>query len=156
MRNFGVITFALLPLVLAACGPGGLTKSEGGTVLGAVAGGILGNQVGDGSGRVVATAVGAVIGGIVGSEIGRSLDEADRRRAQEAEYRALEYGQTGVASAWKNPDSGRYGNVVPGRPYMNQGQNCREYTHTIYVDGRPQTMRGRACRQQDGTWRNVG
>lgn len=146
----------MLPLALAACGPGGMSKSDGGTVLGAIAGGILGNQIGKGSGKVVATALGAVVGGIVGSEIGRSLDEADRQRASEAEYRALEYGQPGVASPWKNPQSGHYGNVVPGRPYLRQGANCREYTHTIYVDGRPQTMRGSACRQPDGTWRNVG
>lgn len=156
MKMTRVFTLVLLPLLLTGCGAGGMSKTEGGTVLGAVAGGILGNQVGKGSGRVVATAIGAVVGGIVGSEIGRSLDEADRRRAQEAEFRALEYGQPGVASPWRNPNSGRYGNVVPGRPYKLHGQNCREYTHTIYIQGRPETMRGTACRQPDGTWRNVG
>lgn len=151
-----IIILAICSALLAGCGSGGLTKSEGGSLIGAVAGGILGNQVGKGSGRVVATAVGAVIGGIVGSEIGRSLDEADRLRAQEAEYRALEYNDTGVASPWRNQSSGHYGSVVPGRPYLRGGLNCREYTHTIYVQGRPQTMRGTACRQPDGTWRNVG
>lgn len=156
MRITKYLIIALLPLSLAACGPDGLTKAEGGTVIGAVAGGILGNQVGKGQGRLVATAIGAVVGGIVGSEIGRSLDEADRKAAMAAEYRALEHGRSGQATPWKNPDSGRYGNVVPGKPYRLRERNCREYTHTIYIDGRPQTMRGSACRQSDGTWKNVG
>jgi surface antigen len=156
MRFARYVFLASLPFFLLACGQGGLTKSEGGTVVGAVAGGILGNQVGKGKGKVVATAIGAVVGGIVGSEIGRSLDEADRRAAREAEYRALEYGQSGVATPWKNPDSGHYGTVVAGKPYQLRNSNCREYTHTIYVNGKPQTMRGTACRQPDGTWRNIG
>ena len=155
MIQLRIITVAIIPLFLAACGQGGLTKSEGGAVVGAVAGGILGNQIGGGSGKVVATAIGAVIGGVVGSEIGKSLDEADRRRAIEAEYRALEYGQSGQPTAWKNPDNGHYGNVVAGKPYKMKDSHCREYTHTIYINGKPETMRGTACRQPDGTWRSI-
>lgn len=138
---------------LAACGPGGMSKETGGTLAGAVVGGVVGNQFGKGGGRVAATAVGAVLGGIIGSSIGRSLDEMDRRAAAEAEYNALEYGQSGVATSWRNPDSGRYGRVTPGRPYERSGVNCREYEHTVFIDGRPETMRGTACRQPDGTWR---
>ncbi len=41
----------------------------GGTVIGAVAGGILGNQVGRGHGREAATAVGAVVGALAGNRI---------------------------------------------------------------------------------------
>lgn len=40
-----------------------------GQVLGAVAGGVLGNQIGGGNGRVVATTVGAVIGSAIGGEM---------------------------------------------------------------------------------------
>ncbi|MQY51944.1 glycine zipper 2TM domain-containing protein [Rhodocyclus tenuis] len=40
-----------------------------GQALGAVAGGILGNQVGAGNGRVAATAVGAVVGSMVGGNL---------------------------------------------------------------------------------------
>lgn len=140
--------------LVTACGPG--NRAGTGTVVGAVAGGVIGNQIGKGSGQVVATALGAVVGGIVGNEIGRSLDEQDRRRAMEAEYRALEYGQSGAQTPWRNPDSGHYGQVVPGKPYMANNLHCREYSHTVYIDGQPQTMRGKACRQPDGTWRNIG
>jgi surface antigen len=68
---------------------------------------------------------------------------------------ALERGQSGESTPWRNPESGRYGMVVPSRPYRIGAQDCRDYTHTIYIDGRPQTMRSTACRNPDGTWRNV-
>ena len=146
----------LVPLVLAACGEGGLTKQDAGIGIGALAGGVVGNQFGKGDGKVLATALGAVVGGIVGSDIGKSLDDNDRRSAQDAEFSALEHGNSGVGQPWRNPDSGHYGMVVPGKPYKRAEQDCRDYTHTIYIDGKPQTMRGTACRNPDGTWRSVG
>jgi surface antigen len=153
MRGLAVV--ALVPMLVAGCGPEGPTKQDTGLAVGAIAGGILGNQVGRGSGRVLATAVGAVVGGIVGSEIGRSMDQQDRMLAQQAEMNALERGPSGKPVAWRNPDNGRYGEVVPGTPYRRGPEDCRDYTHTVYIDGRPQTMRGTACRNPDGTWRQV-
>ncbi len=44
----------------------------GGTVLGAIIGGVLGNQVGSGDGRKAATVAGAVIGGAVGRNIDKN------------------------------------------------------------------------------------
>jgi surface antigen len=46
--------------------------------------------------------------------------------------------------------------VVPGPAYQDAGRNCRSFSHTIYVDGRPQTARGTACRNPDGTWTSLG
>jgi surface antigen len=137
------------------CGPDGPTKADTGLAVGAIAGGILGNQVGKGSGRVLATVAGAVVGGIVGSEIGRALDRQDQMLAQEAEYEAFEYGTPGERRRWRNPKSGRYGEVIPGERYRRGTADCRDYTHTIYIDGRPQSLRGTACRNPDGTWHNV-
>lgn len=153
MRANITLAALLIPAVLTACGPG--HRAESGTVVGAVAGGLLGSQMGKGKGKIAGAAVGAFLGGVVGHEIGRRLDEADRRAAMEAEYRALEYGRVGVATAWRNPNSGHYGNVVPGQPYVANSQHCRTYTHTIYIDGKPETMSGRACRRSDGTWSKV-
>lgn len=143
-------------LAVGGCGPEGPTKADTGLAVGAIAGGLLGNTVGKGGGRAAATIVGAVVGGIVGSEIGRSMDEQDHRLAQRAEYDAFESGPSGRPVRWRNPDSGRYGDVVPMAPYRRGEFDCRDYTHTIYIDGRPQAMRGTACRNPDGTWRNVG
>ena len=44
-------------------------RSVGGVILGGVAGAILGNQVGGGTGRTAATAVGAVTGAMVGDRM---------------------------------------------------------------------------------------
>jgi surface antigen len=154
MRN--AIVAVALCLGLAACGPEGPSKADTGTVVGAVAGGVIGNQFARGGGRVAATVAGAFIGGVVGSEIGRSMDREDRRLAREAELEALDRGPSGVGRPWRNPDTGRYGEVIPEQPYRRGGLDCRDYVHTVYIDGRPQAMRGTACRNPDGTWRAVG
>ena len=119
----------VLPLAMAGCGPNGPNKQDSGLAIGAVAGGVIGNQFGGGKGKIVTTALGAVIGGIVGSEIGRSMDQQDRMLAQQAEFAALERGQSGRPHAWRNPDNGRYGEVIPGPPMRRGHEECREYTH---------------------------
>lgn len=152
MRLFALLAVATLTLSLAACGPEG-SRQQGGTVIGAVAGGIIGNQFGSGTGRALATATGIVVGGIIGSEIGRDMDKADREAALEAEYRALEYDQE---SRWRNEESGHYGSIAPRRTYRRSGRVCREYEHRVYIDDEPEIMVGTACRQPDGSWKNVG
>jgi surface antigen len=147
-------------LWLAACAgnPDGMGPKEGtGTLLGAGTGALLGAAVaGGGTGnRLAGAAVGGLLGGLIGNRIGASLDERDKQLAYEAEINALENGQSGAPVGWRNPDSGRYGSVVPGPAYVERGRNCRAYTETIYIDGRPQTARGTACRNPDGSWSAV-
>ncbi|HWE77026.1 MAG TPA: RT0821/Lpp0805 family surface protein [Pseudolabrys sp.] len=147
-----------LAVSLAACagspdgmGPG--PKENTGTLLGALGGAAIGSQFGGGAGGHVAGAlIGAGVGALIGNRIGNALDEKDKRLAYEAEMNALDRGQSGAPVSWRNPDSGRYGSVVPGPAYVDAGRNCRAYTETIYIDGRPQTARGTACRNPDGSW----
>jgi surface antigen len=148
------VAIAVVGLSLAACAgdpESGRGPKEGtGTLLGAaVAGGGTGN-------RVAGAVIGAALGGIIGNRIGAALDDEDKQRAYAAQLDALERGQSGAPVSWKNPDSGRYGTVVPGPAYQEAGRNCRSFTHTIYIDGRPQTARGTACRNPDGTWTSIG
>jgi surface antigen len=152
MRLIAILASVIVVLPLWSCGPPG-SRQEGGTVIGAVAGGIIGNQFGDGAGRALATAAGVVVGGIIGSEIGRDMDAADRRYALEAEYRALEDDEE---HDWRNAESGHYGTIRPRRSYEDRGRVCREYEHPVYIDDDPETLVGTACRQSDGTWKNVG
>jgi len=153
MRKIAVFAVvAVLGVNAAGCS----SKQESGALIGAVTGAIVGNQVGSGAGRVLATAAGAVVGGIVGSEIGRSLDEADRRRAAAAEYYALEEEDVGGKRQWKSPDSGHSGEVVVTREYRRDGRLCRDFEHTIYIEGEPDTIRGTSCRGEDGRWREIG
>ncbi len=97
-----------------------------------------------------------VLGGITDNAIGKSLGSDDLKAASAAEFQALEHGKTGVASPWRNPTNGRYGNVVASRPFKQRNIYCRQFTHTIYVDGTPKIMRGIACRNKDGSWQNLG
>jgi surface antigen len=156
MRSLKSVGVAVVGLALAACSADSGPKEVGGTAVGAVAGGLIGNAIGGSVGnRVAGTVVGAAVGGLIGNQIGAALDDEDRRRAYAAQMQALETGPSGAPVAWRNPDSGRYGNIVPGPAYQAGGGMCRQYTHTIYIGGRPQTQRGTACRNPDGTWRAV-
>jgi surface antigen len=158
--KFAVI--AIAGFTLAACagsqdgaGPG--PKENTGTLLGALGGAAIGSQFGGGAGGHIAGAlVGAGVGAFLGNRIGAAMDDEDKQRAYAAQMDALDRGAPGAPVSWKNPDSGRYGTVVPGPTYQESGRNCRSYTHTIYIDGRPETARGTACRNPDGTWTMLG
>jgi surface antigen len=152
-----VAVFAAFALASCANGPDGGPRQESGTVLGAITGGILGASTGNSAGSALAGAViGATAGGIIGGALGANLDERDRQRAYAAEMQALEYGEPGAPIGWRGQSAGRHGTVVPGAYYETRGTRCRAYTHTIYVDGQPQTARSTACRNPDGSWSPVG
>jgi surface antigen len=147
---------ALVGATVAACSADSGPKEAGGTMAGAAAGAVVGNVIGGSSGnRLAGTLLGAAVGGFVGNRIGAALDDEDKRRAYAAQMQALEAGPSGAPVAWRNPDSGRYGDVVPGPAYQANGATCRGYTQTIYIDGTPQAARGTACRNPDGTWTAV-
>jgi len=158
MSSLKLAAIAAFALTLAACagssdpyGPG--PRENTGTFLGALTGAAVGSQFGHGvGGHVAGAVVGAGLGGLIGNRIGAAMDDEDKRRAYAAQMEALNDGAPGAPVSWRNPDSGRYGTVVPGPAYVDNGRNCRSYTHTIYIDGRPQTARGTACRNPDGTW----
>src|SRR5476649_334020 len=154
---------AVTGLTLAACagspdgsGPGPRENSS--TLLGAGSGALLGAAVaGGGTGnRLAGAAIGAGLGALIGNRIGAALDDEDKQRAYAAQMDALERGPSGAPTSWRNPDSGCYGTIVPGPAYQDAGRNCRQFTHTIYIDGRPQTARGTACRNPDGGWTALG
>lgn len=48
-----------------------------GTAIGAVAGGLLGNQVGGGTGKTLATVAGAAAGGYAGNQVQKNMQEKD-------------------------------------------------------------------------------
>jgi surface antigen len=153
MAAIRFIAVALAGLSLAACSADSGPREVGGTAAGAVAGGLIGNAIGGAAGnRFAGTIIGAAVGGLVGNRIGAALDEEDRRRAYAAQMQALEAGPSGAPVAWRNPETGHYGDVVPGPAYQVNDAPCRQYTHTVYADGKAQTERGTACRNPDGTW----
>jgi len=63
------------------------------------------------------------------------MDDEDKRRAYAAQVEALERGPSGTPVAWRNPDSGRYGNIVPGPAYQQAGGQCDAEAQEKAVEG---------------------
>ncbi len=152
MNTKTLVPAVLAAFILAGCTQGAGNKQTVGTIGGAVAGGLLGSQIGGGSGRLIATGVGTLLGAWAGSEIGASLDRADQAYAQQAAQSSLETSPTGTSTTWRNPDSGNYGTITPTNTVPRGNSYCRDFTQTIYVEGRSETATGTACRNPDGTW----
>jgi surface antigen len=150
LRLASIAMLALVPALIAACS----SNQNGGFLLGAFSS--PAPKPAPGSARVRAsTRNGAVIGGIASQQIGRAMSTRERGIAADAEYRALEYGQSGSKTAWSYPTMNDRGVIVPGRPYKRGEQYCRTYTHTITRAGSPEIVKGTACRDDSGTWRGV-
>lgn len=153
--KYKLIPAVLLVFAMAACTGNEGAKQQGGTLVGAGLGALLGSQIGGGRGQLAAVAIGALAGAFLGGEVGKSLDNADRAAMQRTTQSALETGTSGQAVAWRNPDSGHHGSVTPQPAYQQNGQVCREYQQTVTIDGRSERVFGRACRQSDGSWKIV-
>ena len=163
MKTKILAMIAVSAMALTACTQGvgvgqGSTTGLGnkqmiGGATGAILGGVLGSKVGKGSGQLVGVGVGALLGTLLGSELGASMDKADMMYAEQATSRAYT-APVGQTISWNNPDNGHSGTITPTREGVSNtsGRTCREYTQTIYVDGRQQTGVGQACKNSDGTW----
>ena len=153
--NRPVRRLALAPVLLVLAGCAGENQPGVGEVLGtvggAVAGGVLGNKVGDGSGQKIAIAAGAILGGLAGNWIGKNVDENVRRKAAAAQTQALD---TGESITWA--EGSDTGTVEIGRTGTNnRDETCREFTHTVQIGGREQQAYGTACRDAAGDWKIV-
>lgn len=134
------VASAMLAVALAvsACGT---TK---GTGLGSLGGG------GSAAQKPETSLLASLGNGLLGSSANQ-LSAADRRKALEAEYRALEYSPAGKAVSWSGSGSNS-GDVTAAQPYQVGSQNCRQYSHSFTIGGTQQTSRGTACRNPDGSW----
>lgn len=93
--------------------------------------------------------ISALDGGVV-SQSGADLSNGQKQRALEAEYRALEAAPSGQKVTWNDDDAA--GEVVAAAPYQVGNQNCRQYKHSVTMDGKTYQAHGAACRNDDGTW----
>ena len=74
MKNILAIT--LIALILSGCQT---TKTRIGAILGGVALGFVGSQIGSGKGRILSTGGGVILGTNLGAQIGNRYEEHDRR-----------------------------------------------------------------------------
>ncbi len=127
-------------------------RSVAGGLIGAALGAFTGSHIGKGSGRTAAIVGGALIGAIVGNTVAEGMDRTDAVYTS----RTLETARTGNAVTWTNPDSGNRYSVTPTRTYRTpSGQYCREFTTWGWIGGYERQLHGTACRQADGSWKNV-
>jgi hypothetical protein len=80
--------------------------------------------------------------GLAQGSFGDGLSPADKTAANNAEIAAL---NAGDRKTWRG-DDGAYGYVAPGAA----NGDCREFSHTVYVNGRPKVSKGNACRANGG------
>ena len=145
-RRIAVAAGPLLLVLLTGCSSTDSQKE----VVGLVGGAATGALIGTGIGGIAAIAVGAVAGGIAGDRIGHALDERDRAQAHRAERSAVRLGKT---VAWHNRSSRHSGTVQLIKTFVNaHGRQCREFSHTIVIDGHKQTGIGIGCREKGGKW----
>jgi surface antigen len=143
-------------LALGGCD---MTSSGGegpGTLTGAFSSASSGSASGRGGSAAAVAVTNAALGGLIGGKLGASLNDDDRRLAYEAQIVALDHGAPGAPVPWRNPASGRYGNIVPGPAYDQKGVKCRGFSHTVTINRELETARGTACRGPDGTWTAAG
>ena len=123
---------AFFPLLLAAATASGCTTTSGGKAS-------AGGTVAAGAGVYIT----ALQGGLVSRNAAAQLSKADMQRA-------LEAAPGGQPVVWQG--KGITGSVVAAAPFQVGSQNCRQYSHTLTVDGRDTATRGAACRNADGAW----
>ena len=133
-----------------------------GTGIGGLVGGIIGSQFGKGSGKTAATIGGVILGGIAGNAIAKDACKDKRQDAHyynNAYYDSFNDPDEDERYEWSNPYTNNHGYVSAGQYYDEGYQDydgpCREFTQTVYIDGRPEQATGVACRQPNGTWRIV-
>jgi surface antigen len=148
---------ALLALsLLAGCagadGGSGITKEQGGTVLGALGGAAAGAALGDS--KWWAIGAGALVGGLVGNRVGNYLDERDRQQAYSTANYALDHNKDGQTATWSNPQNNTSGYTRPTATQQTAaGDTCRTYETGVEAGGQSHSGTGTACRQPDGTWK---
>ncbi len=155
--NTSTLAF-MIALVPAALGANFACAADGaeiiGTGLGMAAGGLLGSQIGKGSGQLVSTGVGMAVGGVIGNSIAKDID-SPTAPAPSAYVPPGEPAPVVYNSYTPNYVAPPAPPPAPPITYVDKNTYCRPYSQEIRIDGQIQESFGTACLQPDGTWRIV-
>jgi len=121
-----------------------------GAVSGAAVGGLATGLAGA-SGWGIAG--GAIVGALIGGVIGHNMDSSDTAKT----YTAMDTNPMNQPTVWKNERTGTVYHVIPTSAPMtiNGNSDCRRYRATAYHHGKKHHFYGTACRQADGSWRDL-
>jgi surface antigen len=136
------------------------SKETFGTIFGAIGGAVIGSQFGGGSGKIVTTAIGTFSGMLIGKNLGRQMDHRDRHLSAQAASNSLNNYPDNKVNYWHNPNNRHKGNFVVTNTDENHRTKtvCRDYVHTVIINGKKEKVYGRACRDMHdprGDWRVV-
>ncbi len=82
------------------------------------------------------------------------MSAKDSNEANSAQFYALQFGRPGAPRQWAG-DKGTTGSVAVG-PYVRVNNlDCRDFTHTVKLNGADYVKKGTACREQNGNWNVV-
>lgn len=146
MKNFILFLLPLITISLSSCA--NYTKGQQGMVVGGASGALIGQAIGS---NTEATLIGAAVGTLLGYIVGNEMDKFDRQQLNQA----YEYGPSGQATTWQNPDNGNYYQVVPQPAYTPPQQPqtyCRRAEILATIDGRTEKTYTTACRNSAGQW----
>lgn len=121
-----------------------------GTILGAIAGGLIGGFASHGNG--LATVGGVIGGGVLGNVIGGDMDCEDQAQAYPIYVDSLN-GDIGRPYEWhRGPNRGTFTST---REFRRGGRMCREFTVTTWRGPNNHSRTGVACRDLGGSagWR---
>jgi len=119
----------------------------GGTVLGAIAGGVIGGVASHGNGLAIAG--GAIFGGLAGNALSRDIDCDDRDSAYHAYQEAFD-GDVGQRYEWEGRHGG-HGYIVVNDKYRRDGHRCVDFSQVVWHHGDRFEKNGTAC-HYDGDW----
>jgi len=78
------------------------------------------------------------------------MSPKERADASSAQFYALQFGRPGAPRNWSG--AGSSGSITVG-PYVRVNNlDCRDFTNTVTVAGKPYVRKGTACREVSGTW----
>ena len=134
--------FILVVALIISIGIFGCTRTKKAQQGGGLAGALL---AGD---KEMGALIGAGIGGIIGYVIGNEMDKSDMAKLNDVYEKSPSY-QT---SEWTNPDTGTSYSVTPQPAYKENEYWCRNAEINAMIDGRPEVVNAKACRNNNGNW----
>ena len=152
MNRFAIIAAPLLALTLAGCSSTGTTQVVQQAPIVTTAPVMTTPLVASPAQTTQqALATTNVANGFVDSGALALMTPTDSAEANSAQFYALQFGRPGAPRAWTGA-KGTTGSVAVG-PYVRVNNlDCRDFTHTVKVNGQEFVKKGTACREQNGNW----
>ncbi len=148
MRFLVFSLVGIMALTATSCANVDLNKGTQGALGGAAGGALIGQAIGR---DTQATLIGAAVGTMLGYIVGNEMDKHDRSELNHA----YEYGRSGQATSWQNPDSGNSYRVTPQPAYTTAQapqRPCRQAEILATIDGKTEKTYTTACRNSQGQW----